>query len=271
VVIRVVAGHDHVRVADAVRTTGGRVLGVQQAVGTVVAEVPSADLDAVRRVPGVHSISADYELRAQALGFDQWAQPGSMGYVTTITGANAMWRKGHTGNGIDVALLDSGVAPVPGLKDSAKVVVGPDLSFESQDPDLRYLDTYGHGTHLAGVIAGRERAKGNWWDYAWDGSNFYGMAPDARVISLKLADHNGVVDVSQIIAAVDWVVQYRQADGMNIRVLNLSYGTHSPQTPQADPLSWAAEVAWKSGIVVVTSAGNDGDAVPGLTNPAYNP
>jgi serine protease AprX len=270
-VIRVVPGHAPARVADAVRAAGARVLGVQEAVGTVVAEVPADRLDAVRLVPGVHSITADYELKAQSLGFDQWAQAGSMGYVTTITGANGMWRKGYTGDGVDVALIDTGVAPVSGLKDSAKVVVGPDLSFESQDPDLRYLDTFGHGTHLAGIIAGRERAKGNWWDYAWDNTNFYGMAPDARIVSLKLADHNGAVDVSQIIAAVDWVVQNKQTGGMNIRVLNLSYGTHSPQTPQADPLSWAAEVAWRAGIVVVASAGNDGDTIPGLTNPAYNP
>ncbi len=98
------------------------------------------------------------------------------------------------------------------------------------------------------------------------------MAPDARVVSLKLADHDGAVDVSQVIAAVDWVVQNRAANGLNIRVLNLSYGTRSGQDPQSDPLSWAAEVAWKRGIVVVASAGNDGaTSTGGLSNPAYNP
>jgi serine protease AprX len=208
---------------------------------------------------------------SQSLGFDPWSQSGSMTLVSRITGANDMWRQGYTGNGIDVALIDTGVAPVPGLNDPAKVVVGPDLSFESQDADLRYLDTFGHGTHMAGIIAGRERAKGNWWDYAWDYTNYYGMAPDARIVSLKLADHNGVVDVSQVIAAVDWVVQHRYDAGMNIRVLNLSYGTYTTQNPQVDPLSFAAEVAWKSGIVVVASAGNDGDTKLGLTNPAFNP
>jgi serine protease AprX len=97
------------------------------------------------------------------------------------------------------------------------------------------------------------------------------MAPDSRIVSLKLADRNGAVDVSQVIAAIDWVVQHRSAAGLNIRVLNLSYGTESPQSWTVDPLSWAAEVAWRDGIVVVTSAGNDGLSGAGLANPAYNP
>jgi serine protease AprX len=271
VVIRVATGADVTAVADAVRAAGARVIGVQHAIGTLVADVPAARLAAVRAVPGILVITNDYQVASQSLGFDPWSQSGSMTLVSRITGANDMWQKGYTGNGIDVALIDTGVAPVSGLDDSAKVVVGPDLSFESQDADLRYLDTFGHGTHMAGIIAGRERAKGNWWDYAWDYTNYYGMAPDARIVSLKLADHNGVVDVSQMIAAVDWVVQHRYDAGMNIRVLNLSYGTYTTQSPQVDPLSFAAEVAWKSGIVVVASAGNDGDTTAGLTNPAFNP
>src|SRR6185312_12133280 len=157
------------------------------------------------------------------------------------------------------------------LKDSAKVVVGPDLSFESQDPDLTFLDTYGHGTHMAGIIAGREVAKGTGASYAADTTNFYGMAPDSRLVSLKIADNQGAVDVSQMIAAIDWVVQNKTNYGLNIRVLNLSYGSASPQSPSADPLSWAAEVAWKNGITVVASVGNEGDNVPGISNPAYNP
>ncbi|HET9654094.1 MAG TPA: S8 family serine peptidase [Kineosporiaceae bacterium] len=270
-IVRVAPGASVDTVAAEATACGVTVIAVQRGIGTLVAQIPAGRLAAVKALPGVAVVTEDYEVKAQSLGFDPWTQNGSMTNVNVTTGANAMWKKGWTGAGVDVALIDTGVAPVSGLSDSAKVVIGPDLSFESQDPDLRYLDTYGHGTHMAGIIAGRERAKGNWWDYAWDNTNFYGMAPDARIVSLKLADRNGTVDVSQIIAAIDWVVQNRLANGMNIRVLNLSYGTHSPQSPQVDPLSWAAEVAWRSGIVVVSSAGNDGATTPGLTNPAYDP
>ena len=269
-IVRLAAGADAAVLADAVAACGARVIGVEPAVGMLVAEVPAGALDAVRGLPGVSGLTADYEVKAQSLGFDTSTQPGSMTNVTRVTGATGMWQRGWTGAGVDVALIDTGVAPVPGLTDSAKVVVGPDLSFESQDPDLRYLDTYGHGTHMAGIIAGREIPRSSGATYAADTTDFLGMAPDARLVSLKLADHDGAVDVSQIIAAIDWVVQNRQSNGLNIRVLNLSYGTWSMNDPTTDPMSWAAEVAWRSGIVVVASAGNEGDTKGGVTAPAYN-
>ena len=78
----------------------------------------------------------------------------SMNEVRSAIGANNMWSRGYTGQGVGVALIDTGVVPVPGLT-SGNVKNGADLSFESQAPGLRYLDTFGHGTHMAGIIAGR--------------------------------------------------------------------------------------------------------------------
>jgi serine protease AprX len=77
--------------------------------------------------------------------------------------------------------------------------------------------------------------------------------------------------VSQVIAGIDWVVSNRTANGMNIRVLNLSFGTDGVQDYQLDPLAYAAEAAWRAGIVVVVSAGNRGSTDGKLTNPAYDP
>ena len=264
---------DGAALAAALRRSGGRLVSVQAALGLAVVDLPGgaqgAAGAAVLAVPGVEGLSPDRSLAPTSLGFDPSTQPGAMTNVTRITGAQAMWRAGFTGSEVDIALLDSGVAPVPSLANAAKVVVGPDLSFESQDPDLRYLDTYGHGTHMASIMAGRETGAMSGPRYAADTDDFLGMAPDARLVSVKLADHDGAVDVSQVIAGIDWVVQNRTTGGLNIRVLNLSYGTQSPQGWRADPLSWAAEVAWHRGIVVVTSAGNDADE--GLSNPAYDP
>ncbi|GIF40367.1 serine protease AprX [Actinoplanes xinjiangensis] len=163
-----------------------------------------------------------------------------------------------TGTGIGVALIDSGIAPVPGLNQPGKVINGPDLSFESQTPGLQHTDTYGHGTHMAGIIAGSDPAGG-----------YEGVAPGAHLISLKTAAYDGAVDVSQVIAAIDWVVAHRNDPGLNIRVLNLSFGTDSIQPSLVDPLSFAVETAWKKGIVVVVSAGNDGAAR--MTMPSANP
>ncbi|MDJ0959607.1 MAG: S8 family serine peptidase, partial [Acidimicrobiia bacterium] len=162
--------------------------------------------------------------------------------------ANKMWAAGYTGDGIDIALIDSGVVPVAGLTAPGKVINGPDLSFESQAPNMQYLDTFGHGTHLAGIMVGLDPdvEVGNGEDLYEDaGDHFVGIAPEARLVSLKVADANGAVDVTQVIAAIDWVVQHRNDNGMNIRVINLSFGTDSLQDYQIDPLSFAVENAWK--------------------------
>ena len=169
-----------------------------------------------------------------------------------------------TGAGIGVALIDSGVSPVTGLSGAGKVINGPDLSFDSQATNLRYLDGYGHGTHMAGIIAGQD-------PMGTLGTRFSGVAPGASIINVKVASGDGASDVSQVIAGIDWVVAHRDDKGLNIRVLNLSYGTESTQSSALDPLAYAVEKAWDAGIVVVVAAGNDGFAANNLTMPAADP
>jgi serine protease AprX len=97
------------------------------------------------------------------------------------------------------------------------------------------------------------------------------MAPDARIVSVKVADASGQTDIAHVIAAIDWVVQHRTDNGLNIRVLNLSFGTASTDSYQYDPLAYAAEQAWKHGICVVVAAGNGGNASSSLNDPATDP
>ena len=195
----------------------------------------------------------------------------SMANVTAQTGAAAWWSAGYTGAGVDVALIDTGVSPVAGLATAGKVVNGPDLSLESQNVAFRYLDTNGHGTFMAGLIAGHDSTLRAPYANA-PASAYRGVAPDARIVSLKVGVADGGVDASQVIAAIAWVVQHKTDNGMNIRVINLSYGTNSTQSSTLDPLSYAVEQAWKKGIVVVAAAGNSGyEAEKGLANPAHDP
>ena len=193
---------------------------------------------------------------------------GSAGSATTtglsdvraIIGASSGTAATLTGAGVGVALIDTGVAPVAGLP-AAQVVNGPDLSFESQSASLRYLDTYGHGTHMAGIIVGNDTATGT-----------KGIAPKAKLTSIKVGTSNGAVDVSQMIAAIDWVVAHKNDDPSHpIRVINLSYGTGGSPPFWTDPVQFAAEKAWKAGIVVVAAAGNSGNNSTRLTNPATDP
>jgi serine protease AprX len=192
--------------------------------------------------------------------------------TTAYTGAASWWNAGVTGSGVDVALIDTGVSPVEGLATTGKIVYGPDLSLESQAPDLRNLDTNGHGTFMAGIIAGKDGALTSPYGDA-PASAFRGVAPDARIVSVKVGVADGGTDVSQVIAAIDWVVQHRNDNGLNIRVINLSYGTNSAQDYQIDPLAFAVEQAWKAGIFVVAATGNEGYVFKtgSLTSPASDP
>ena len=167
-----------------------------------------------------------------------------------------------TGQGVDVALLDTGVTPVPGLDAPNKVLYGPDLSFDSQDPRLAHLDGYGHGTAMAGIIAGND---------GLGSLGYQGVAPSSRIVSVKVGSSNGATDVSQMIAGIDWIVQHAHDPGMNIRVLNLSLGTSSTQYYVNDPLAQAAENAWRHGIVVVVAAGNDNTTNNSVADPATDP
>ena len=257
-------------VGERLRTSGARDLRRLRVVNGWSAEVPAAAVARLRAQPGVRSVSVDQRVRL--LGGEPGLDPGntsSLAGIARVTGANDAWNAGWTGKGVDVALIDSGVAPVPGMT-SGNVVNGPDLSFESQSAALRYLDTFGHGTHMASIIAGRDVAATG-GQYASDSTTFEGIAPDARIVSIKVADHSGATDVSQVIAAIDWVVEHAKDPGFNMRVLNLSFGTDSTQWYRIDPLCFAVENAWRAGIAVVVAGGNDGTDKESLANPAQDP
>jgi serine protease AprX len=174
-------------------------------------------------------------------------------------GAGTAGLNAPDGRGIDVALVDSGVVPVGSLAERGRVVYGPDFSSERRDDDLRNLDTFGHGTHLAGLIAGRDPVTG-----------FQGVAPGARLVSLKIAGADGETNLRRVLDALDWIRRNHDAPGYNIRVVNLSLGVVAYDY-RSDALAWAVEQLWKEGIVVVAAAGNNGVFARGLDMPADDP
>jgi subtilisin family serine protease len=267
------AGLAHQAVAD----TGGT---VQRPLGIIhgfTAKVPSSSISTLRTRPGISAVDLDrpVHFNGSESGYNAATDPGSLQNTVKAIRARGLWRAGFTGQGIGVALLDTGVVPVDGLTAntadrSAKVTHGPDLSLDNSAPGMRYLDGYGHGTFMGGIIAGKDDGLSR-SDYT-DTSSFAGIAPDAHLINVKVGASNGAVDVSQVLAGINWVAEHRNDNGLNIRVLNLSFGTDSKQSYTTDPLAYAAEVAWRRfGLVVVAAAGNSQFGNSAINDPATDP
>lgn len=257
----------------AVRAAGGSVEHVLRIVNGVVARVPAGSLASLEGAHGVRGVALDRRFSTRSDDLPE-AEPDttdalspeagpdddvglSLAELRHTIGANSL---DSTGSGVDIALIDSGISPVAGLADAGKVVNGADFSKDYSHHELRNLDAYGHGTHLAGIIAGHDEASG-----------FTGVAPGSRLINVKVAEAEGTTSLIQLMLAIDWVVRNRTANGMNIRVLTLAVGDDNRHGYLREPLAWAVEQAWSAGIVVVTAAGNDGNAHRGLNLPAADP
>ena len=182
--------------------------------------------------------------------------------------ADAAWKRGITGRGVTVAVLDTEVASVPDLA-GRLVQVRNDLTGRTEpcknlSGELDCNDRYGHGTFIAGLVAGNGASSGGRWK---------GVAPGASILSVKAAGADGSADVSNILAAIQWVVSFK--DQYNIRVLNLSLGTDSTQDWRTDPLNYAVERAWAAGMTVVVAASNrarpPGPSPSRPTTPGWSP
>jgi serine protease AprX len=269
------------------RTTRWNTRAVAAALGMSLAALPLCATNAAVAAPTPHSPLTsslwgdltDDLVSLDASGHNSAsADPGSLYTIENTIGARSVWRQTDssgrqiTGRGVTVALLDSGTAPVTGLNSPGKLTYGPDLSIESNGA-LTDQDTFGHGTFLAGIIGARDTAvPGASSIPNLSPSVQLGVAPDANLLSMKLANTDGSTDVSQVIAALNWITEHQTSnDGSKVRVVNLSFGTDSLQPYQLDPLAAAAENAWKHGLVVVVSGGNDGQNSGRLTDPAIDP
>jgi serine protease AprX len=239
----------------AVRALGGRVGRQLPLIRGFAAHVPSSAVTALADAPGVRSVTRDRPLTVRSTDPAAPDPATSLGVAATTVGADAM---PSDGAGVDVAVVDTGVARVPGLAD--RVVDGADFSSDAGDRSKRYLDGFGHGTHMAGIIAG--------WDPA---HGFSGIAPGARVVNVRVADHDGATSLVRLLAGIDWVGRNAQRQGLNIRVMSLSLGGPADGSYRTDPLAYAVEQAWKRGVAVVVAAGNGGVDSTSLDSPAYDP
>ena len=203
-----------------------------------------------------------------ALGYDPVADKGSLYNVERVVGAHDLYAAGLTGKGVGVALIDTGVAPVPGLT-SGNVVDGPDLSLRQPGRDAWRTSTASATARTwPRIIAGRDAA-GTPSSYL-DPTHLHGDRARRHARRTSRSARRTVPSTSprSSPASTGWC-STPATD--HIRVINLAYGTDSVQSSMVDPLAYAVENAWKHGIVVVAAGGNDGDVDQDACRPGLGP
>jgi serine protease AprX len=173
-----------------------------------------------------------------------------------VVGAEALWQQaGLDGQGVTVAVVDSGISDHPDLHNDAsnlnKAVSSPSRIIDAVTFGgyTSPLDEYEHGTHVAGIIGG---------DGVASKGKYTGVAPGVNLLNIRVSNEQGLTYTSDVVDGLQWI--YENKDVYNIRVVNLSLNSTAPESYNTNPLDAAVEILWLNGITVVVAAGNNGTA-----------
>ena len=278
-IVQFKAGVSAERARWIVTRASGKVFGELHIINALAVRLSAAHARLLAQSPDVHAVSLNAAVRA--MGDPTRATDGRGGgqgrniktgslqttYDQTM-GVTGLWQNGINGSGIGVAVIDTGIDG--NLPDFQNANGGGSRVVETAvtNPDATTAtDSYGHGTDVAGIIAGNGDSLSPSDPLH---GRYIGVAPHANLISIKASDEEGNATVLDVIYGLQFAVDHR-AD-YNIRVVNLSLDSRTQQSYRTDPLDAAAESAWMHGIVVVAAAGNRGTE-PGAVSyaPANDP
>ncbi len=230
--------------AAAVKAAGGKVTADLPLISGVAATLPTA-----AQVAGC-TVTADQAMHVSGKPVkDTVGDP-----VSTARQTLGLTSSSPDGAGVTVAVVDTGI---DSSKDLAGRVIHADVTGSSWNSDR---DDYGHGTFVAGLIAGNGAASNG---------AYAGAAPGARLLDVRVAKDDGTTSLSNVLRGLQAVAWSQKA--LNIKVLNLSLSSASPIPYQFDPLSLALDSLWSHGIVVVVPAGNDGPGAATISSPGNDP
>ena len=241
--------------ARQIKASGGNVSCRLDAIHSLTLRVPTRNLHKLAALPFVQHLSSNTVMHKT----DEFT-------VKSSGAGMAFQQYGLTGQSVRVAVLDSGIHNQPDFGNqtissfpkpvgSSNRLVARLTLFLTSKGNVNsgsVDDKCGHGTHVAGIFAGNGTNSSQVNCYR----HFFGIAPQADLLNVRVLDQNGQGTVSQVLAGIQWVLN-NQAK-YNIRIINLSVGHPVGESYTTDPLCQMVEQAWKKGIVVVVAAGNEG-------------
>jgi len=254
----IIQGKNVDEVAQTVESYGGIITTRLEIINGVAANLPSNAISPLLANSAITSITANSSVNLAKKSGDV---PTPETDYPDVVGADIVWEQGTIGTGISVAILDTGLSKESGIfKDidgHPKDRIAAWIDFVDGYKNPR--DPYGHGTHIAGIIANSQNGSDEEWN---------GIAPGVNLVGVRVLDEQGSGSYERVIQGIQWVIQHK--DDYNIKVMNLSLVSQVSSPYWADPLDQAVMRAWAEGITVVVAAGNDGPdpmsiGVPGNT------
>jgi len=214
-------------------------------INSYVLEVDEAGLEAIKAMEGPLNIEYDTHITAQ------------MNRVNKIIESDWAHERGYTGKGVGVAIVDTGIALHRDFIEGGNRVIGfVDFVNHRNEP----YDDNGHGSHVAGIIGGNGfSSKGR----------YKGVAPECNLIGVKVLDHRGDGNISDVLAGLQWIMDNRKK--YNIRIVNISVGTSAKDNLDENSLLvQGVDAVWDNGIVVVVAAGNNGPGPMSISTPGIS-
>ncbi len=240
-----VSGRRTDRVAAVITANQGEIHRELKLMPSFAVELPYYSLEELARLRWVKKVWHDAPVAA------------NLDTAVPAVGGLKVHELGFTGKGVVVAVLDTGIYPHPDLiLPNNRILAWHDLIGQKNSP----YDDNGHGTHVAGIIAGNGRSSRG---------KYKGIAPEAMLVGIKVLDDQGGGNISNLLLGIEWCFDH--LDDLKIKVINLSLGTPAQESYRSDPLCRATSSAWRKGIVVCAAAGNEGPGVRTINSPGINP